>query len=92
VLEVIALPAYIPAVLKAEFVPVQGTNHIPQGINIPIGHMPPGMWAFVRKSENFVFKSAQTDLFPLQLGHGNAVFGPGELVGVAGDLVKGNFP
>jgi len=91
VFEVIALPAYIPAVLEAEFVPVQGANHIPEGINIPVGHDAAGMGTFIGKSENFVFKSPKTNLFALQFGHSNAVFGPGELVGMVGDLVKGKF-
>jgi len=92
VLEIIALPAYIPAVLQAEFVPVQGTNHVSQGVNVPIGHDAAGMGTFIGKSENFVFIAPQADLFALQFGHGNAVFGPGELVGVVGELVEGKFP
>lgn len=42
-LQKIALPAHISAVFQAEPVPVQGTNDMATGIQLPEGHAGPGM-------------------------------------------------
>jgi len=73
VLEIISFARNIPPVLHAEFITMQWTNYIAQGIKITIHKKSSCMRTLVRKGKQFISSSCNTNFAMAGIYFGNVV-------------------
>jgi hypothetical protein len=71
--KIIAFTTGVTAIFDTEFVPVQWTYHIANGIDITIGQDATGMWAFISEAKPFLLVFANTYLLAGYFYHGNKI-------------------